>query len=472
MDVYSLPQGRHYNTINALQSQEALASGGCVGLDTHLPVYSNASQTNGMQVPFTGHTQNAAFKGSVSVSHPDIAQQLQELSVGDVGAHSHNSQHRQGYLREQKPSATQTIRMSCHKPQSFSEGFVESSRDYRDACGLAVGQNMPGARYGLPNPLVPVHSSGTPGIATCKSNLPNGNFQGKGTAGTNPSFSSFTRSIKPVMYPHSFDGKTGFQWSSYKEHFKICASINGWSPNEKAHWLAGSLQGRDANVLVGQRGKWTYDSLLKALDVQLGPSHHPNVHMSALRQRRKKKSESLAELGSSIKELVALAYPDISGGALSRISISAFLDALTNWEMKQFVLSRQPTSIEHAVDIASEWEVFRTTETDSQMLMHIAMDHSGPTVETDVANRLCMLEHKMNQLKTESHSAYKPENDIVSVHSRLLELEEKLKQANKQIEGLLKQVHRKSIKCYNCGGLGHIAKNCKVDKRNGKQENC
>ena len=102
--------------------------------------------------------------------------------------------------------------MSRQKPQFFSVGFVESSRDFRDACGLAVDQNMPDARQWLPNPLVHVHSSGTPGMATCKSNqycLPNGNIQGQGTAVTTPSFSSLSRSIKPVMYPHYFDGKTG-----------------------------------------------------------------------------------------------------------------------------------------------------------------------------------------------------------------------------------------------------------------------
>ena len=53
--------------------------------------------------------------------------------------------------------------------------------------------------------------------------------------------------VKRTQKPAVFDGKTS--WDAYKTQFEIVAEINGWESQEKAAFLAASLQGQALSVL-------------------------------------------------------------------------------------------------------------------------------------------------------------------------------------------------------------------------------
>jgi hypothetical protein len=72
---------------------------------------------------------------------------------------------------------------------------------------------------------------------------------------------------RPTQRPTTFDGKTS--WDAYKTQFEIVAEINGWESQEKAAFLAASLQGQALSVLncLSDSSRRNYNALVQAVSV-------------------------------------------------------------------------------------------------------------------------------------------------------------------------------------------------------------
>ena len=112
------------------------------------------------------------------------------------------------------------------------------------------------------------------------------------------------REIKAATY----DGSTS--WIDYRTHFQTVAKLNEWTEEEKGLFLAASLRGHAQAVpgdLPGDNTEYQY--LVKALEERFAPPNQTELYRVQLRERRKRASETMPELGHSIRRSVNLAYP-------------------------------------------------------------------------------------------------------------------------------------------------------------------
>jgi hypothetical protein len=115
-----------------------------------------------------------------------------------------------------------------------------------------------------------------------------------------------TNGSKPSYRPDRFDGST--PWRDHIAHFESCARINGWDESTKCSYLAVGLKG-PAQQIISDLGveELTYGNLVKLLESRYGPGDRAEVHLAELRNRQRKPSESLQELGQAMRRLAGMA---------------------------------------------------------------------------------------------------------------------------------------------------------------------
>ena len=171
--------------------------------------------------------------------------------------------------------------------------------------------------------------------------------------------------------------------------------------------------------------------------------------MGKLSKLKRKPGESLGELGENVRELVSLAYPDVNMGAVNRISLTAFIEALGNWDIKQFILSRQPSNLEHAILIAREWEIFRKGDDQDR---HIRAINGGQNDSEGGYEKSSGYYGKQSENKISSDTA-----DLVK---EIENLKIKLAESEKAKAQLQENSKFKRFKCTFCGKLGHTESRC------------
>ncbi|CAG2251651.1 unnamed protein product [Mytilus edulis] len=104
-------------------------------------------------------------------------------------------------------------------------------------------------------------------------------------------------------------------WNDYRSHFEACSSINGWDNLEKGLYLAASLRGQAHGVLgdLSDDKKSYFDQLVRSLEEKFAPPNQSELYRLQLKERKQRASETLPELGQTIRRLVNKAYPTAPG---------------------------------------------------------------------------------------------------------------------------------------------------------------
>ncbi|CAG2190918.1 unnamed protein product [Mytilus edulis] len=160
------------------------------------------------------------------------------------------------------------------------------------------------------------------------------NLSDKKSPGKAPGTSmSKRRDIKVATYDGSGD------WNDYRSHFEACSSINGWDNLEKGLYLAASLRGQAQGVLgdLSDDKKSHFDQLVRSLEERFAPPNQSELYRVQLKERKQRASETLPELGQTIRRLVNKAYPTAPGEVKETLAKEHFLDALINTEMRATV---------------------------------------------------------------------------------------------------------------------------------------
>ena len=127
----------------------------------------------------------------------------------------------------------------------------------------------------------------------------------------------------------------------YITQFEMLAQLNHWTEMEKATLLAVTLIGAAStvlsNLLADRRSD--YRALMTALENRFGTAHQAELHGMKLRNRTRRREESLAELKEDIERLARLAYLDAARyhaapGMLELLAKDQFIDSLTGEDMK------------------------------------------------------------------------------------------------------------------------------------------
>ena len=81
-----------------------------------------------------------------------------------------------------------------------------------------------------------------------------------------------------------------------------------------------------------------------------------------LKERRRKASETLPELGQAIRRLVNKAYPKAAAEVRETLSTEHFLDALVNSEMRIRIKQSRPANLNQAICLAVELDALYKAE--------------------------------------------------------------------------------------------------------------
>ena len=147
---------------------------------------------------------------------------------------------------------------------------------------------------------------------------------------------------RPVQKPTIFDGRSS--WEAYVTQFEIVAEINQWDGPDKAAFLATSLRGPALTVLsnLPSESRVHYPSLLAALESRFGNKRESELHRMKLRNRVRRRDETLPELAEDIERLARLAYPEAPIEVLETLTKDQFIDALYDDEIRLRVAQARP----------------------------------------------------------------------------------------------------------------------------------
>ncbi|CAC5401135.1 Retrovirus-related Pol polyprotein from transposon 297,Retrovirus-related Pol polyprotein from transposon 17.6 [Mytilus coruscus] len=279
------------------------------------------------------------------------------------------------------------------------------------------------------------------------------NLSDKKSPGTAPGPSmSKRRDIKVATYDGSGD------WNDYRSHFEACSSINGWDNLKKGLYLAASLRGQAQGVLgdLSDDKKIHFDQLVRSLEESFAPPNQSELYRVQLKERKQRASESLPELGQTIRRLVNKAYPTVPEEVKETLAKEHFLNAFINTEMRIKIKRSQPPDLNSAICLAVELETFYRAEKQFEVGKgHLRVVDNNEQVirESECHDRLS---DKIEGMLT----AF---NDQFSNMRK--ELDEFKNKAN-----MSGPVDRSKFLCYNCGIPGHMARNCNAP-RNRRQNN-
>ena len=161
-----------------------------------------------------------------------------------------------------------------------------------------------------------------------------------------------------MLKPPKFDGESSFE--TFWAQFENCAEHNKWTRAQKLVLLKNSLTKDAANVLWDY-GKEVTGSLLgltETLKNRFGGASFQEKNRIELKNRRRRKDESLKTLHIDIRRLSALAYPDTDHKTREVLSCDHFIDALADKDLILKIRERRPRDLDTALQIALELEVW------------------------------------------------------------------------------------------------------------------
>ena len=159
--------------------------------------------------------------------------------------------------------------------------------------------------------------------------------------------------------PDKYDGEK-VEWQDFQVHFETVATWNGWTDLEKGLQLATCLRGKAQKVLseLKPSQKSDYYTLTSVLAKRFNPPHRENAFRAVFRQRKRQPKESLMDYGCEVSRLAQKAYPEFPYEALDQVSREQFVRGLSDVDMKRYVDLQNPSSLEEAISLATQFESF------------------------------------------------------------------------------------------------------------------
>ena len=134
--------------------------------------------------------------------------------------------------------------------------------------------------------------------------------------------------------------------------------MNGWVDEEKATFLATWLSGNATLVLsnLSNQDRRDYLVLVAALTSRFGVMQQAELARAKLKNRLRRKGETLPELVECVESLTRTAYPDATSELQDVLGRNHFLDALTDEDLRLRIWQAKPRSLRGALETALELE--------------------------------------------------------------------------------------------------------------------
>ena len=125
--------------------------------------------------------------------------------------------------------------------------------------------------------------------------------------------------------------------------------------------LATSLRGAAQTVLsyLRQEQRTNFNQLISALTARFEPTNQTELYHTQIKGPLRKKSESVQELETDIKQLVRRTYPKATNDLKDQIARDCFIDSINDHELEWFVYQGKPKTVDEAMQLALEFEAFQ-----------------------------------------------------------------------------------------------------------------
>ena len=233
--------------------------------------------------------------------------------------------------------------------------------------------------------------------------------------------------------PQCYDGS--YSWSQYRPQFLRAFALNKWPKQLRVDYLIFLLDGEALSYVEGLKPtrKQTFEALDEAMEDRFGEHQGTQVYRAELRNRVMQDGETYPALAQDICRLTRLAYPGLDWEPRGELAMENFTRAIIDPDIRLALYQRNPQSIVEAGSIATDLAAWKRAEKVHQEEAEFRKNlkvNFGPT-------KICAVE------------TTEPEGTRPNAGQR----------------------RRGPIRCYNCGKMGHIAKNCWEKQENLDQGN-
>ena len=297
--------------------------------------------------------------------------------------------------------------------------------------------------------------------------------------------------------PDKYDGEK-VEWQDFQVHFETVATWNGWTDLEKGLQLATCLRGKAQKVLseLKPSQKSDYYTLTSVLAKRFNPPHRENAFRAVFRQKKRQPKESLMDYGCEVSRLAQKAYPEFPYEALDQVSREQFVRGLSDVDMKRHVDLQNPSSLEEAISLATQFESFDLGEdhdpTAGRGETRTARGRSAhvQAEEQPVKKKDRFTNGELASLRKQIEALIIRESIAEKALKTIAELEQKVSKLTEQVESLTKirlaktksyqsnwknrsvrsrnQNNGNSIpkgNCFGCGQPGHYRNACPKIKK-------
>ena len=249
---------------------------------------------------------------------------------------------------------------------------------------------------------------------------------------------------KPVILPDTFNGDGN--WDDWAAHFDNCSEINGCDAAAKLKFLKVTLTGRAQSVFqcLPDYQKDTFAHATTALQKWFEPISKQQVYATELSTKRKRPTESWADLTDDLRELASKAYPDLAREGTDQLALTHYLMSLTDIQTALHVKQRSPGMLEEAVSFTLQVEASMATVRIASMV---------------VANCTTQ-EENSQQLIPDSSQNDKVLALVQKLDQRLGTLENRLPSTRPPRGPRPSRRQPTEVVCFKCKQVGHYAWGC------------